>query len=285
MLSFPLKSLVKPYSFFCVGSLPFAQAERACEFVLSHESILPFWPELPKASPHQFMLSRSERASEPGWRGYTKEEASGFFEFVGKMETLPVLKCQLMGPVSYLKYSSDNVIFSSELFQRAVQIAWRQMHWQRQQIPMNTCIIFVLDEPVIGNDAYWHRDEVFEGYSYLYARISELNSYIGVHICGKLSEKVFDLPVQLISYTHNDLCETSLQSRLKRFLSDGGIIAPGFVPGVPPEGADMEALVQKGRDEYERLKEAFSHYASQLLFAADCGHFGADEGWLKAIYG
>src|SRR5262245_37301535 len=100
----PLRNLLKDYSLYCVGSLPYRDAERAVDFVLSRPEILPFWPELPQRSPNEEMLPRSETALKPDWHGFSRENASGLFALKDRLKfrkiKLNLLKLQLMGPVS-----------------------------------------------------------------------------------------------------------------------------------------------------------------------------------------
>lgn len=47
---------LKPFSATGIGSVPFLTAEQACQEILSHESLIPFWPQLVQKDPREDMV-------------------------------------------------------------------------------------------------------------------------------------------------------------------------------------------------------------------------------------
>ncbi len=47
---------LKPFSATGIGSVPFLSAELACQEILSHESLIPFWPQLVQKDPREDMV-------------------------------------------------------------------------------------------------------------------------------------------------------------------------------------------------------------------------------------
>ncbi|MCJ7833464.1 MAG: hypothetical protein MUQ20_03660, partial [Deltaproteobacteria bacterium] len=47
---------LKPFRATGIGSVPFLSAEQACQEILSHESLIPFWPQLVQKDPREDMV-------------------------------------------------------------------------------------------------------------------------------------------------------------------------------------------------------------------------------------
>ncbi len=57
---------LKPFSATGIGSVPFLSREQACQEILSHESLIPFWPQLVQKDPREDMvLQYSPSAARP----------------------------------------------------------------------------------------------------------------------------------------------------------------------------------------------------------------------------
>ena len=47
---------LEPFSATGIGSVPFLSANQACREILSHESLIPFWPQLVQKDPREDMV-------------------------------------------------------------------------------------------------------------------------------------------------------------------------------------------------------------------------------------
>ena len=147
----PLAALLAPYAHFCVGSLPYSEPLPAVEFVLSHPLILPFWPELP-SRPAERMLTRAERTLRRGWSGYTRGEAAGLYALVEAIKvggvSAPLIKCQLLGPLSFALYSRELRGAFEDRLRTALEHCVRQVEWQHGFLHSpGRALLFVADEP------------------------------------------------------------------------------------------------------------------------------------------
>jgi methionine synthase II (cobalamin-independent) len=51
-----LENGLKPFSATGIGSVPFLSTEQACNEIISHESLIPFWPQLVQKDPREDMI-------------------------------------------------------------------------------------------------------------------------------------------------------------------------------------------------------------------------------------
>jgi hypothetical protein len=129
---------LKPFSATGIGSVPFLSAEQACQEILSHESLIPFWPQLVQKDPREDMVlqyspplpclkpdleqnnllydpncNREETlllfyekylASDFSFFSLLPEFASGFYRLLEILPSLPPLiryvKGQIVGPIT-----------------------------------------------------------------------------------------------------------------------------------------------------------------------------------------
>jgi methionine synthase II (cobalamin-independent) len=129
---------LKPFRATGIGSIPFLSTELACDEILSHESLIPFWPQLVQKDPREDMilqfspplpclqfdrttknlmvdpncnrvealLSFYEKflASDFSFFSLRPDFASGFFRFLKRLPFLPpgvpYVKGQIVGPIT-----------------------------------------------------------------------------------------------------------------------------------------------------------------------------------------
>jgi hypothetical protein len=283
------------FSHFCVGSLPFTDAAAAVRFIFERPWILPFWPELPQRSFSEFMLTRTERTASAEWAGYTPEEASGLFaiqDFLQSGAAAPeLLKCQLMGPLSFMSYSQRMVGSFRENLDLAAALCLKQLVWQMEFVAgFGSRALFVLDEPALIG---WRqlseeeRDMLSGAYSYLYASVSDMDCHFGLHSCAAFEPDFLNFPVELLSF---DLTACSVQEVLggasaawTDAIRRGVVIVPGVFDSVPQE--DCAAAFERGQELYHRAAEYLSGCGGyKILRSAACGHANADPVWLEHLY-
>ncbi|NLF24465.1 MAG: hypothetical protein GX589_02245 [Deltaproteobacteria bacterium] len=285
------------YACFCVGSLPFSDAQQAVEFVLARPKIMPFWPELPQRSSSEFMLARTERVAAAEWSGYAADESSGLYalaERLGQGQPLALIKAQLMGPLSFMSYSQGMHGSFADNLEMATAICLKQVLWQRTFLkPYGKALLFVLDEPALKD---WDRLDdsektlLREAYSYLYVTISDLGGLLGLHSCSGFELEFLEFPIELLSFdlTAHPLEKffcASAKEVWRDALQRGLVLAPGTFEsvGTPP----WPESFSKGRAMYDQAVAYLSDLGVgdvNALMSASCGHANAHLSWLEQLY-
>lgn len=271
---------------FCVGSLPFKDADSAVEFVRSQPWILPFWPELPQKDAAEFMVPRSDRALQSAWHGYSANEAAGLFALIKTLESshavVPIVKGQLLGPLSHAFFSEElEGDFSTKL--RAASVAcMRQIEWQISALAkISPAVLLVLDEPGF---VHWdklaalEKDLVREQLTYLYVSAGERNCYLGIHSCAQLQSDFYSLPADLLSV---DALLDAGQGLVAAKAGAKPVIAAGVVPASPSKEFEIE--IAQGAKLYSSLRTGLPT-GTRMLFSANCGHGLASESWVRFLY-
>jgi methionine synthase II (cobalamin-independent) len=175
-----------PFATTGIGSLPHTDSEEACRLVLETFDI-PFWPQLPKLSFRESMISqysegmpfikideqkeitRIERdMSDALTRFYeiysedlklsiSEGYAKGLYTFIGllKDKRLKTLKGQITGPLTFslgLKDSEGRpVYFDEELREISLMLLKTKIRWQIEILkPYAEDIIIFIDEPILS---------------------------------------------------------------------------------------------------------------------------------------
>jgi len=288
--------LFPAYSHFCVGSLPFDDPEEAVSFVLSRPYILPFWPELPKRSDAELMLNRARGALSSSWKGYSPAEAAGLYALRDRLKkekrSLPLLKCQVLGPLTFVMFVHDFDEGRDEALTLAGELCLRQIEWQQQFLAeTGSALLFVLDEPALG---WWNvaspdaREKLREVYSTLCVGLSERRLYLGLHACSAFHPGFLNLPLDLLSFDAGPdfarkLFQQDLAANLSAAAARGLVLAPGVFPAFIE--SDLETFHQEGLSRFESLKALFSPDGDAVaLLSASCGHAGASLEWLDTLY-
>ncbi|RMG41909.1 MAG: hypothetical protein D6719_07625 [Candidatus Dadabacteria bacterium] len=285
------------YKYFPVGSLPFLSAEEALSFIINHKTIIPFWPELPLRSEKEFMLKRTEEALKSGWSGYTTDDAAGFLAFsdyiAREKPAWPLIKLQLMGPLTFLLFSKKLSGTFSEKLKLAQQVAVAQIDWQLGMLSsFDGLILIVLDDPALSECARLADSEkasLRETYTFLYVYISEKNAASGIHCCGCFVPELLSFPTDLFSLDFivnppDQIISSVLADGWQEFFGRNGVLAAGVYPTQCEQ--DHQEAITAGRNLYIRIREMCSKLspASVLLHSATCGHAFSAEKWLNSLY-
>jgi len=300
MIHQPLRDiLASRYLTYCVGSLPFTDSVEAVQFVLDRNWIVPFWPELPKKSEGESMLARSEKALASDWDGYTPEEASGLYEIrkalADRNKSLPILKCQLMGPLTHALFSdhlSGNLL---DRLQVTIGACIKQIEWQREFLAeLDTQLLFVLDEPGLiewKNIDEQIKQKIRDVYSYIFVQVGEGRSYLGLHFCSAFDVEFLKFPFELLSFDVLEQGFGKIFPKANRYnwsdiVTRRVVIVPGVAQSALKEGFKEEIslanLLNKKIVNY--LKKISNTKASNVLWSASCGHADGSAGWLDALY-
>ena len=288
------------YTHFCCGSLPFREADSALQFVIVHPWVVPFWPELPRVSPAEYILSRAERVLSEQWAGYAPSEALGLYSMKHYLRergiVLPLLKCQATGPLSVLEYSRALSGRNwEEAIDTAVAVCLRQIEWQMQFFEgLCESLLFVIDEPALVK---WRElDEgrqarIIEAYSTIYVSVSERGGFTGIHSCCEFSRDLLAFPIDLYSFDASSIdpalmCGSAPREGWEGALRHGMILAPGVFPAVLE--SHYEEHIECGLAIYGEIWRALTpslpENRRQLLLAANCGHGTASLEWVTALY-
>ena len=294
----PLAELLSDYSLFCVGSLPFSDAARAAQFVLSHPRILPFWPELP-GRPAELSLNRAERSLAPGWSGYLRSEAGGLYALAEALRAMSyrpqVIKCQLLGPLTFALHARGLPGGFEERLNIALERCARQIEWQQAFLgPSADRLLFVADEPGF---AAWNgikereRALVREAYSYLYVRVAELPGFLGMHCCAAFQPALLGLALDLLSFDAWDgpaekIFAPDLRPLWREALDRGLTAVPGVFPALCRD--DFRQARQRGEEIHQRILGIFADLNpgrdAPSMCSAACGHAGASVEWVEFLY-
>ena len=300
MQSASLSTLLRKnrFSHFCCGSLPFKDPNMALDFIFKRPWILPFWPELPSISPAELMVNRAARVLRESWSGYAPSEALGLYSLRHYLDLrgvkLPILKCQVGGPLTLVEYSRELSENWDDALQVATDICLEQIHWQITFFEgLTERLLFVIDEPALGK---WNdlgercQSRIVDAFSSIYVQVSERNCFLGLHSCCPFDHNILSLPVELYSFDAlakpGLLSAESAQQDWQGAIRRGMVLAPGVFPACPDSDA-FEVLLQTGLKQYALLKQALPENPdrTQLLLAANCGHAGSSESWIEYLYG
>lgn len=283
---------------FCAGSLPHLDARAAVRFILDRAHILPFWPELPQRGLGEAILPKAMRAFEKDWEGYREDEASGLYalreELAGQRRKLPIIKCQLPGPLTALIYGRRQVEVRAFELEEAAQACLKVIVWQAGFLSeVADRLLFVIDEPGIFHSpplSVAQRRLVAETFSYLFVAVHERGHFLGLHCCDSFEAGLLELPFDLLSFDALSrglgvFFTESAALAWKSALRNGLLAVPGTFPAVVMR--DHEAARRRGIEIHQdfclRLRELACSEA-ELLMSADCGHAGASLEWVERLY-
>jgi hypothetical protein len=169
-----------------IGSLPFKDPQKACEFVVNAVDI-PFWPQLPKRSFYEFMIPQYSEGlpfivieEDNFWieRG-PDEELTSFYEAVGQGKNFPVsadraagfyafrdylkendkkfpiIKGHITGPLTFTLGLTDKgrkpLYFDEELRELSLELLKGKVRWQIKELkPFAEKVLIFIDEPVLS---------------------------------------------------------------------------------------------------------------------------------------
>lgn len=293
------QKLLPRFSTYCVGSLPYVDPKEALNFVFEHDWIVPFWPELPLRRDSELMLSRAERVLTSGWNGYAEAEAACLFALRDRLESastgLDIIKCQVLGPLSFLLYSQQLQGTFKQRIQEAAKITLQQIRWQHRFLE-SFCddFIFVVDEPGLiewsALDVY-ERRMLQEAYSYLFVSVSELEAFMGMHSCSAFDHEFLSFPIELLSFDALQFDFTKLfphtaRNAWSQAAERGLVVAPGLF-AARNESPELLA-VDEGRKLTEQFRQQYAEASGAsgiaMLASATCGHAFASRSWVELLY-
>jgi methionine synthase II (cobalamin-independent) len=178
--------MFKPFTTTGIGSLPHVDPEEACRLVIDTFDI-PFWPQLPKLSFHESMITQfsegmpfvridSERERlwierdngdalttfyetySEDWKAAISEVfAKGLYTLVGLLrgKKLGTLKGQVTGPLTFTLGLRDSegrpIYFDEELREISLMLLKAKIRWQMDILkPFAEEIVLFVDEPILS---------------------------------------------------------------------------------------------------------------------------------------
>ena len=218
----------------------------------------------------------------------TDRIAPGFYRFLERLKEIidgvRYIKCQLTGPFSMgvgLKDENDRSIIYNEAFfdiiKKAIHMkALWMIDAVRKAYPGKEVIMF-FDEPfmVSFGSAYIpvSKEDAMAAFNEV---LSDIPAKRGVHVCGNTDWSVLlNAPFDIINYDAWGFMKTVFYYKedMARFISRGGIMAPGIVPSSPEIAKVSEKDIRLLTDEFRaEMDKVFQGAGSrEHLFTTSCG--------------
>ncbi len=296
-----------------IGSLPHSDFARAFQFIEEQKLNFPFLPQLPKAPGHGNMLDELANRENGVFASdelprFLKQQRQQL-EIVSKeghIEShLPreiCLKWQLVGPLTYRKFSGQTLAECGDLLLNEIQT---RLSILLRTLEDTSCKqILFLDEPVLDSEECREglRSEEYRAFvtslRSVFAR-ANIDLVLGLHCCGRFdassSEILFRLGFQIISFdlhlfTSADelsLFLLSLNRELVWCLGSVPCVAPGMAPAVETKELFGDHQTTKAMALIEKLKVNLTQVTNQhpelrdslrrSLISASCGLSGLSE--------
>jgi hypothetical protein len=314
-----------------VGALPHTDPVLACSDVLSIFSDFPYVPTLPdRGLLESIVYNDSEQlpgrivrddrllfdstadtttAMEKVFADYLEgnispyalheEYGSGFIEMMKhNLSTVPVLKCQVTGPVTFGMQVVDTgkrpMYYDTQLADMLSKLIALRARWCEQEMLRRTGVketLVVLNEPYLASLGSSvvpvDRDSVRSGWQDITALV---DGGLGIHCCSNTDwEFVMDLKPSVISIDAYTTAKEFLlySDSIRRYFEGGGVVAWGIVP------ADFRVFSQETVDSLylryyairtelcTRIPEAL--FDQQSLVTPSCGIRFADRNGAIAI--
>jgi len=257
-----------------IGSLPLTDHHKAAEMVLRYSPEIPVWIQLPAHAEEgmifQFM---------PGLPGLTIEAdrayldtlhenfsdelvhfydtARGFFVFLENLQKIkPVpaaVKGQVTGPLTFATAVKDRegraVFYNEQVRDAAVKLIAMKAKWQARQLSAFGCpVIVFLDEPGLagfGSSEFISisKQDVKNALNEVIEAVHSERGLAGIHVCANTEwDLVMDTEVDIVNFDSYSFFDRFVlyAKAVKKFLSDGKIIAWGTVPTGNAEDIERE---------------------------------------------
>jgi len=178
--------MFKPFLTTGIGTLPHIGPEEACRLVLETFD-MPFWPQLPKLSFHEFMIPQFsegmpfmkvdpqretvwiekndsnaltefyETYSEDWKAAISEDYARGLYAFISllKNKKVKAIKGQITGPLTFTlglkELGGRSVYFDEELREIPLMLLKAKIRWQIEMLkPYAENIVLFVDEPILS---------------------------------------------------------------------------------------------------------------------------------------
>jgi hypothetical protein len=187
----------------------------------------------------------------------TLDTAKGFFAFMELLKTsgnqLTALKGQITGPITFCTGVTDNrdraIFYNEQVRDAAVKLIALKARWQvRAMSVLGKPAIVFLDEPGLagfGSSAFISisKEDVLACFEEVIEAIHDEGGIAGIHVCDNTDwSLVLESSADVASfdaYKYFDLF-ILYPDLLRRFISDGRILAWGIVPTLNAEDIDRE---------------------------------------------
>lgn len=210
-----------------IGSLPLTDVQVALRLVAQLCPEVPFWPQLPQLSKHEYMIEQTlgprsnllvPRSAEYGYRvrsgllqpflqelhtcsaSLDERYAAGFFAFeqavaAGLFPRARALKCQLVGPITLasMLFNEECVFLLDQEHQAAVSdYVTRLALWQAQRLQQASLpVICFLDEPCLAllNHAPFQAvaEQAVRALHDVVISLQAAGVLVGIHCCAGLT--------------------------------------------------------------------------------------------------
>jgi hypothetical protein len=305
-----------------IGSVPFTDPQEAVDLILRHLPEAPFWPQLVRRGYAEEMLPQATAGLpslevdldqrrvrldpaasrelalahfyETAWSGdlapfaLAADGARGFYALLAAAAAGPVLKGQVVGPVTFagmVKDADDKpILYDPELTQAMAQGIARQAAWQAQAFrELGKEAVVFLDEPILTGygSAFLpiSREEVTGLLTETFDAVRQYGPVLlGTHCCGNTDwSLLLELPLDILSFDSYGYFDTLLlyEKSLQAFLNRGGRLAWGLVPtGEHLQGETADSLFARFAAQVQQLAAlgfAVPQLLSQALLTPACG--------------
>ncbi len=297
--------------------MPHTDPDEACSVILKYLPDIPVWPQLPKRAPEEGMVSQCSEGfpglvidgdrilfrpsagfegdleqiyadseeGNAGRYGISAEYAAGLAAFLSRASGTPVVKGQIVGPVTWgLTVTGEDglgILYDDTLADTAARFLRLKASWQENELrklARNT-IIFV-DEPHLVSLGSVFTPIPEEKVPLLLNQVFRgIRGVRGLHCCGNSNWSVLlDTDIDILSF---DACNyaSSLSAHSEKvgsFLERGGGIAWGIVPSDEDAlaGESLSSLRDRLEDSmamFTRDGIRFRQIVGQGLITPSCG--------------
>jgi hypothetical protein len=179
----------------------------------------------------------------------SKEYSIGLYTMIDILkkntpETIRFIKGAVTGPISFGLFVTDEtnkaIIYNDVLFEAIVKGLTMKACWQLTKFKeLGLRGIIFLDEPYLSAFGSTYvpltRDKVIQTLDEMIIHIQRIGGMVGIHCCGNTDWSILlETEVDILSFDAYNFVDTLAlyPTELKRFLSDGGMLAWGIVPAV-----------------------------------------------------
>ena len=204
----------------------------------------------------------------------TDSTAPGFFEFLRYLDRRPeppaAVKGQVTGPFTFATGVVDDqgraIFYDDQLRDAAVKLIAMKARWQVNQLKKyGVPVIIFLDEPGLagfGSSAFISvsREDVDQCLSEVISAIHAEGGLAGIHVCANSEWSiVLDSPADIASFDAYSFFDKFIlyADQVKKFITDGGILAWGIVPtgdGETIAKESVSSLAELWEDEVKRTE-------------------------------
>ncbi len=223
----------------------------------------------------------------------TSETAKGFFDFLQQArearDGLVALKAQTTGPFTFatgvVDQNNKAIFYNDQLRDAAIKLLALKAKWQihkMNEICPKTIMIF--DEPAMagfGSSAYItiSAEDIKSCFAEVFEAVQSEGAVAGVHVCANTEWSIlFEAGADLVSFDAYSYFDKFIlyPEQLKKFFSEGGILACGIIPTTPEfiDREDASSLTAKWLGQLEQLESlgiSREQVLSQTLITPSCG--------------